>query len=75
MAAMEDVLDVDHRPFDPRRPLVGLDEASKQLIGEVAEPVAAEPGRPERIDDEYVRDGTANRFMIPSRSSAGGTSR
>ena len=64
MAAMEDVLDVDHRPFDPRRPLVGLDEASKQLIGEVAEPVAAEPGRPERIDDEYVRDGTANLFMI-----------
>ena len=61
---MEDVLDVDHRPFDPRRPLVGLDEASKQLIGEVAEPVAAEPGRPERIDDEYVRNGTANLFMI-----------
>ena len=64
MAAMEDVLDVYHRPFDPKRPLVCLDEASKQLIGEVAEPVSAEPGRPERIDYEYTRNGTANLFMV-----------
>jgi len=61
---MEDILDVYHRPPDPKRPLVCLDEASKQLIGEVAEPVPAEPGRPERIDYEYVRNGTANLFMI-----------
>jgi hypothetical protein len=61
---MEDVLDVYHRPFDPKRPLVCLDETSKQLIGEVAEPVPAEPGRPERIDSEYVRNGTANLFVI-----------
>jgi hypothetical protein len=61
---MEDVLDVYHRPFDPKRPLVCLDEASKQLIGEVAEPVSAEPGRPERIDYEYTRNGTANLFMV-----------
>ena len=61
---MEDVLEVYHRPFDPRRPLVCLDEASKQLIGEVAEPVPAAPGRPERIDYEYVRNGTANLFLI-----------
>ncbi len=64
VAAMEDVLEVYHRPFDPQRPLVCLDEASKQLIGEVAEPVPAEPGQPERIDYEYVRNGTANLFMI-----------
>jgi hypothetical protein len=64
VAAMEDVLDVYHRPFDPHRPLVCLDEASKQLIGEVAAPVPAEPGQPERIDYEYVRNGTANLFMI-----------
>ena len=64
VAAMEDVLDVYHRPFDPKRPLVCLDEASKQLIGEVAEPVPAEPGQPERIDYEYVRNGTANLFLI-----------
>ena len=61
---MEDVLDVYHRPPDPKRPLVCLDEASKQLIGEAAEPVPAEPGRPERFDYEYVRNGTANLFMI-----------
>jgi hypothetical protein len=61
---MEDVLDVYHRPLDPERPLICLDEASKQLIGEVAQPVPAGPGRPERIDYEYTRNGTANLFMI-----------
>ena len=61
---MEDILDVYHRPLDPKRPLVCLDEASKQLIGEVAEPVPAAPGQPARIDYEYVRHGTANLFMI-----------
>jgi hypothetical protein len=61
---MEDVRDVYHRPFDPKRPLVGRDETSKQLIGEVAEPVPAEPKRPERIDSEYVRNGTADLFVI-----------
>jgi hypothetical protein len=61
---MEDVLDVYHRPLDPKRPLICLDEATKQLIGEVAQPVPAGPGRPERIDYEYTRNGTANLFMI-----------
>jgi DDE superfamily endonuclease len=61
---MEDVLDVYHRPFDEKRPLVCLDEASKQLIGEVIEPIPAEPGQPERYDYEYTRNGTANLFMI-----------
>jgi hypothetical protein len=41
-----------------------LDEASKQLIGEVIEPIPAEPGQPERFDHEYTRNGTANLFMI-----------
>jgi hypothetical protein len=58
------VLDVYHRPYDPERPLVCLDEASKQLIGETVEPVPPEPGQPERFDYEYVRNGTANLFMI-----------
>jgi DDE superfamily endonuclease len=61
---MEEVLDVYHRPFDEKRPLVCLDETSKQLIGEVVEPVPAEPGQPERYDYEYTRNGTANLFMI-----------
>jgi hypothetical protein len=60
---MEDVLDVYHRPYDEKRPLVCLDEASKQLIGEVIEPISAEPGHPERYDYEYTRNGTANLFM------------
>ena len=61
---MEDVLDVYHRPYDEKRPLVCLDEASKQLIGEVIEPIPAEPGQPERYDFEYTRNGTANLFMM-----------
>ena len=64
VAAMEDVLDVYHRPYDEKRPLVCLDEASKQLVGEVIEPIPAEPGRPERFDYEYTRNGTANLFMV-----------
>ena len=61
---MEDVLDVYHRPYDENRPLVCLDEASKQLIGEVVEPIPAEPGQPGRYDYEYTRNGTANLFML-----------
>ena len=64
VCAMEDVLEVYHRPFDEKRPLVCLDEASKQLIGETVQPLPAEPGQPERFDFEYVRNGTANLFMI-----------
>ena len=64
VAAMEDVLEVYHRPYDEARPLVGLDEASKQLVGAVVEPIPAEPGQPERFDSEYVRNGTANLFMV-----------
>ena len=60
---MEDVLDVYHRPYDEKRPLVCLDEASKQLIGETIVPIPAAPGRPERFDHEYVRNGTVNLFM------------
>jgi transposase len=64
VCAMEDVLEVYHRPLDPKRPLVCLDEASKQLIGEVEQPLPAEPGQPQRFDYEYTRNGTANLFMI-----------
>ena len=60
---MEDVLEVYHRPHDENRPLVCLDEASRQLIGETIQPIPAEPGQPERVDYEYVRNGTANLFL------------
>jgi hypothetical protein len=63
VAAMEDVLDVYHRPYDPERPLVCMDEASKQLIGEVREQLPLQPGRTAKYDSEYERRGTANLFM------------
>jgi hypothetical protein len=59
---MEDVLDVYHRPYDPDRPQVCLDETSKQLLEHIRKPVPAAPGTPARIDDEYKRCGTANIF-------------
>ena len=61
---MEDVLEVYHRPYDPDRPVVCADEATKQLIGETRVPVPAAPGRVERFDFEYVRRGTANLFLV-----------
>ena len=61
---MEDVLEVYHRPRDEGRPLVCIDEASRQLIGEAIEPVPARPGQPERVDHEYVRNGVATLFMV-----------
>ena len=61
---MEDVLEVYHRPRDPDRPVVCLDETSKQLIAETRKPIAARPGQPERYDYEYERNGTANLFLL-----------
>ena len=61
---MEDILEVYQRPYDPKRPLVCLDETSKQLIAETRVPIAAKPGRPARHDYEYRRNGTANLFMM-----------
>jgi len=60
---MEDVLDVYQRPYDPKRPQVCLDEASKQLLGDKTPPQAARPGHAQRVDYEYERHGTANLFM------------
>ena len=64
VAAMEDVLEVYQRPYDAQRPVVCLDEQSKQLVKEVRTPIPMQPGRPERIDYEYERNGTANLFML-----------
>jgi hypothetical protein len=61
---MEDVLSVYKRPRDPDRPLVCLDETSKQLVAETRSPVAMRPGRPARVDYEYTRNGVANLFMM-----------
>jgi len=61
---MEDVLEVYKRPYDVKRPVVCLDETSKQLIGEVATPQPTAPGQVAHYDYEYVRNGVANIFMI-----------
>lgn len=63
VAAMEDVLEVYHRPYDAKHPVVCMDECSKQLIGEVREPLPPKPGHVAKQDSEYERKGTANVFM------------
>ena len=60
---MEDVLEVYHRPYDSRFPVVCLDEASRQLLDDARSPLLMETGKPLREDSEYVRNGTANLFM------------
>ena len=60
---MEDVIEVYHRPHDPARPVVCVDEAGKQLIGDVREPLPVRVGSPAKEDSEYERHGTANLFM------------
>ena len=64
VANMEDVLDVYQRPRDRARPLVCLDETSKQLIAETRAAIPAKPGRKARHDYEYERNGVANLFML-----------
>ena len=60
---MEDVLSVYQRPYDTAYPVVCLDEAAKQLLGEVREPLPMINGQVRRVDNEYERRGTAALFM------------
>ncbi len=64
VARMEDVLDLYAEAADPLQPVVCFDETPRQLIGEERVPIPAEPGKPRRVDYEYVRNGTANVFMF-----------
>ena len=64
VARMEDVLDLYADAPDPKRPVVCFDESPTQLIGEVRQPIPARPGKPERFDCEYKRNGTANLFVF-----------
>ena len=61
---MEDVLDLYAEPYDEKRPVVGFDETSKQLIAETRVPLPAQAGRPERYDYEYSRQGVRNLFLF-----------
>jgi hypothetical protein len=60
---MEQVLDVYKRPYDPRRPVVCMDESPRQLIRDTKAPIAAKPGAAVRQDYEYERCGVCNVFM------------
>lgn len=60
---MEDVLDIYHLPYDPRFPVICMDESNKQLVGEVAASIPAAPGHPLLMDHEYVRNGVAEIFL------------
>lgn len=61
---MEDVLEVYQRPYDPKRPVVCMDEQPTQLVKETRTPTPAAPGRPATVDYEYERNGTATNFMF-----------
>ncbi len=64
VAAMEDVLEVYERPYEEQRPVVCLDEAAKQILGEAREPLPMQPGQEKRFDNEYERRGTCALFML-----------
>jgi len=64
VARMEDVLELYAERPDPKRPVVCFDETPRQLIGEARVPIEPKPGRPARVDYEYVRNGTASVFMM-----------
>jgi transposase len=64
VARMEDVLDLYAEEPNPKRPVICFDESPTQLIGEVRQPIPAEPGQLERYDCEYKRNGTANLFVF-----------
>lgn len=59
---MEDLLDLYGEDYDPKRPVVCLDERPCPLIAEVRTPIPAAPGQPERFDFEYQRNGVVNLF-------------
>lgn len=61
---MEDVLDLYEEPYDPAYPVVCGDETSRQLVQEKRTPIPRKPGRPERFDYEYKRNGVRNLFLF-----------
>lgn len=61
---MEDILEIYKRPHNPKRPVVCMDESSKQQIKEVRKPIKAQEGRAERYDTEYERNGVSNLFIF-----------
>jgi len=61
---MENILEVYKRPYDPKRPLVCMDEMPKQLLSDIRDPLPVRPGQTAREDYEYQREGVADFFML-----------
>lgn len=61
---MEDILDIYKLPHDKNKPLVCMDETSKQQVKEVRNPIPMQAGKPERFDTEYERNGVSSVFMF-----------
>ena len=64
VAGMEEVLETYAKPYDPRHPVLTMDEHPVQLIGETRVPIPATKDHSERVDYEYERKGTASIFMF-----------
>jgi hypothetical protein len=64
VARMEDVLELYAEPLDETRPVVCMDELSKELHSHITEPIPPQPGQPVKEDYEYKRNGTANVFVL-----------
>lgn len=56
---MEEVLDLYEEPYDPERPMICFDEQPYQMLSDARDPLPMKPGRPERVDFEYQREGNA----------------
>jgi len=63
VAHMEQVLDVYKRPYNPKNPVICMDESPKQLIEERRAFIGMKPGQEARVDYEYIRHGVVNIFM------------
>jgi hypothetical protein len=61
---MEEVLDVYQKPYDAKHALICMDEASRQILSDLFEPLPMRPGTPKRIDDKYERHGVRNLLMF-----------
>lgn len=60
---MYDLLDLYEEPYNPQKPIIGLDEKPKQLIEDSRTPIQIKPGKIAKQDYEYIRRGKANIFM------------
>lgn len=64
MACLEDILDLYQQPFDASYPVICMDEKPYQLLDQTRSPIPMKPGKPERQDGEYIRNGTCSIFVF-----------